>query len=203
MTRAEIPPDLPKPTDAALAAFEDLRQALFAPPILALPKAKSQKFVGVDACADQFGCALLQEQPDCTRLSVGYWSRGLSPAEKKYSTTERECLGVVWSALKLTHFLEGHRFLKRTDHQALSWIYSTTDSSGRLVRWRLLLSEYTFGMQYKPGSSHHNPDFLSRTDNDAAVEAMNDDIPCLALAETAVADLCTTTLVLRPPEVTS
>ena len=40
-------------------------------------------------------------------------------------------------------------------------------------------------MQYKPGASHHAPDFLSRTDNDAAVEDINDDMPCLALAETA------------------
>jgi len=90
MTRAEVPPDLPKPTDAALAAFDDLRQALLAPPILALPKAKGQMIVDVDACADQLGCTLLQEQPDGTRLPVGYWSRGLSPAEKNHSTTERE-----------------------------------------------------------------------------------------------------------------
>jgi len=40
-------------------------------------------------------------------------------------------------------------------------------------------------MQYKPGASHYAPDFLSRTDNDAAVEDINDDIPRLALAETA------------------
>ena len=63
MTRAEVPPDLPKPTVAAAAAFEDLRQALLAPPILALPKAKGQMIVDVDACADQLGCTLLQEQP--------------------------------------------------------------------------------------------------------------------------------------------
>ena len=50
---------------------------------------------------------------------------------------------------------------------------------------RLRLSDYTFDMQYKPGASHHTPDFLSRTDNDAAVQDINDDIPCLALAETA------------------
>jgi len=128
MTPAEVPMDLPKPTDAALAAFDDLRQALLAPPILALPKAKGQIIVDVDACADHPGRTLLQEQPDCNRLQVGYWSCGLSPAEKNYSTTERECLGVVWSVHKLRHFLDGHRFLIRTDHQALSWIYSTTDS---------------------------------------------------------------------------
>jgi len=53
------------------------------------------------------------------------------------------------------------------------------------MRCRLRLSKYTFDMQYKPGASHHAPDFVSRTDNDAAVEYINDDIPCLALAETA------------------
>jgi len=40
-------------------------------------------------------------------------------------------------------------------------------------------------MQYKPAASHNAPDFLSRTDNYAAFEDINDDIPCLALAETA------------------
>ena len=53
------------------------------------------------------------------------------------------------------------------------------------MRWHLRLSEYTFDMQYKPGASYHAPDFLFRTDNDAAIEDINDDIPCLALAETA------------------
>jgi len=185
LTRAEVPPDLPKPLDAAIAAFEDLRQALLEPPILALPKANGKMIVDVDACANQLGCTLLQEQPEGNTLPVGYWSRGLSSAEQNYSTTERECLGVVWSVLKLRHFLDGHRFLIRTDHQALSWIYSTTDSSGRLMRWRLRLSEYTFDMQYKPDASHHAPDFLSRTDNDAPFDDINDDISCLALAETA------------------
>jgi len=83
MTRAEVPPDLPKPSDVALAAFDDLRQALLAPPLLALPNAKGQIIADIDVCADQLGCTLLQEQPDGTRLPVGYWSRGLSPAEKK------------------------------------------------------------------------------------------------------------------------
>ena len=55
MNRAEVPLDLPKPTDVALAAFDDLRQALLAPPILALTKAKGQMAFVVDAFADQLG----------------------------------------------------------------------------------------------------------------------------------------------------
>jgi len=73
MTRAEVPPELLKPTDVTIAAFHHLRQALLAPPILALPKANGQMIVDVDACADQLGCTLLQEQPESTRLPVCYW----------------------------------------------------------------------------------------------------------------------------------
>jgi len=91
----------------------------------------------------------------------------------------------VWAVIKLRHFLDGQRFLIRTDHQALGWIYSTTDSIGRLMRWRLRLSEYTFDMVYNPGASHHSPDFLSRTSTVTPPEDIYDDIPWLALAETA------------------
>ena len=134
LTRAEIPPDLPPPTDVAIAAFEDLRNALLCQPVLALPKANRKLIVDVDARADQVGCTLLPEEPGQLLHPFGYWSRGLTAAEQKYSTTERECLGVVWTVLKLRHFLDGQRFLIRTYYQALSWIYSTTDSSGRLMR---------------------------------------------------------------------
>ena len=133
LTRAEIPPDLLPPTDMAVAAFEDLRNVLLCPPVLALPKANRELVIDVDACADQVGCTLLQEEPGELLHPVGYWSRGLTAAEQNYSTTERECLGVVWAVLKLRHFLDGQRFLIRMDHQAriadpriLSW-WTETD----------------------------------------------------------------------------
>jgi len=95
LTRAEIPPDLPPPTDVAIAAFEDLRNALLCPPVLAFPKANQKLVLDVDACDDQVGCTLLQEEPGELLHTVGYWSRGLTAAEQNYSTAEREWLGVV------------------------------------------------------------------------------------------------------------
>jgi len=53
------------------------------------------------------------------------------------------------------------------------------------MRWQLRLSEYTFDMVYKPGASHHLPDFLSRASTVAPPEDVHAYIPCLALAETA------------------
>jgi len=81
LTRAEIPPDLPPPMDVAIAAFEDLRNALLCPPIHDLPKANRKLVVDVDACADQVGCTLLQEELGELLHPVAYWSRGLTDAE--------------------------------------------------------------------------------------------------------------------------
>ena len=108
LNRAEIPPDLPPPTDVAIAAFEDPRNALLCPPVLSLPKANRKLVVDVDACADQVGCTLLQEEPGELLHPVGYWSRGLTAADQNYSTTERKCLGVVWAVLKLRYSSMGN-----------------------------------------------------------------------------------------------
>jgi len=82
LTRAEIPPDLPPPTVVAIAAFEDLRNALLCPPVIAFPKANRKLVVDVDACADQVGCTLLQEEPGELLHPVWCWSRGLTAAEQ-------------------------------------------------------------------------------------------------------------------------
>jgi len=128
---------------------------------------------------------LLQKKPDCTKFPGGFWSRRLSSAEEIYSKTECECLGVVRSIIRLRNFLDGHGFLIKTDNQAPRYIQSTTESSGLLMRWRLQLSEFALDVLYKPRASHHAPNLLTLKENDAAVEDITDDIPFVALAETA------------------
>jgi len=53
------------------------------------------------------------------------------------------------------------------------------------MRWRLRLSEYTLGIVYQSGASHHLPDFLSRASTVAPPEDIHDDTPCHALPKTA------------------
>jgi RNase H-like domain found in reverse transcriptase len=156
-------PQLNSLSEEQLAAFETLRSRLLDPPILALPRAEEGLFtLDTDASQEQIGCCLFQEQEGGTINPVGYWSRGLTSAERNYSTTEKECLAIVWAVLQLRPYLEGKHFVVRTDHNSLRWVLNLAEAQGRLARRRLRLLEFDFEVQYAPGKEHHGADTLSR-----------------------------------------
>ena len=59
------------------------------------------------------------EKQECP---VYYTSRQMSPAERKYTTTEREALAVVYACKKFQHYLLGYRIVFRTDHDSLKYL---------------------------------------------------------------------------------
>ena len=95
-------------------------------------------------------------------MPVGYWSKILNFPELNYIATERECYSVVWAITKLRPHIEGQKFVVRTDQDALRWLLTLSDPSGRLMRWRLRLSEFHFEIQYHQDRVHQVPDASSR-----------------------------------------
>ena len=153
------------PTEPQRKAFETLKEALVTPPILALPKRGRPYMVDCDASAYAVGAVLLQQQDEKDEKSwatIGYYSKTLTKEQRNYSASERECYAVVWSTLTLRPYLEGSHFKVRTDHNALKWMLTLNDPSGRLMRWRLRLMEYDYEIVYRPGLKHQVPDALSR-----------------------------------------
>jgi hypothetical protein len=153
-------PQLGGLTDIQRSSFETLRDCLLNPPILALPKARGQFTLDTDASSDQIVCCLFQEHQDAEKHPLGFWSRGLTSAEKNYSTTEKEFPAIVWAVLHLRPYLEGKRFVIRTYQHSLRWVLNLADAQGRLTRWRLRLQEFDFEVLYLPGKSHHAADIM-------------------------------------------
>jgi hypothetical protein len=96
-----------------------------------------------------------------------YLSRTLRSYERNYTILELELGAVVWSVLKLQHYLDGVPFTVVTDHQPILQVVSSNSStitSPRVERWRMLLQRYMGQITFvhKAGKRHLNVDALSR-----------------------------------------
>lgn len=144
------------------SAFNTLKERLVSAPILTCPNFQHPFTVQTDASAFGLGAVLSQDSPEGEKV-ICYLSRSLSKAERNYSTTERECLAVVWALDKLRPYIEGSHFTVITDHHSLIWLARLKDPSGRLCRWAVKLQQYDFTIVHRKGKDHAVPDCLSRT----------------------------------------
>ena len=58
------------------------------------------------------------------------------------------------------HYLIGRKFLLRTDHGALTWLFKFTELEGQVARWKEALSSIQFDIHHGPGRLHGNLDGL-------------------------------------------
>ncbi len=68
----------------------------------------------------------------------------MAAPEKKYTTTEREALTMIFAVRKYRYYLLPRKFIFHTDHNPLKYIVNKPDLTGRIARWILLMQEFIY-----------------------------------------------------------
>ncbi|KAF9758243.1 Retrovirus-related Pol polyprotein from transposon, partial [Nosema granulosis] len=98
------------------------------------PDFKKRFILTTDASNKGLGVVLSKEENGVER-PVAFASRGLRPAERNYSITEKEMLAALWGMEYFDMFLYGREFTVFTDHKALeAWNRKDIINSARIER---------------------------------------------------------------------
>ena len=153
-------------SESATQAMEALKNAVISAPCLARWECDRDTRVITDASKVGIG-AVLEQLHEKGWRPISFWSRRLSDPETRYSTTDREWLGVVEAVSRRWRgFLEDKPFLVCSDHAALSRkLHKSSHDpplNDRQCRWVEALMPFPFTYQYIQGSQNVVADALSR-----------------------------------------
>lgn len=107
-------------TPDALCAFDSLKDQISNATLLAHPSNSLKLALLVDASDFAVGASINQIK-DGDFEPLGFFSKSLSPTEKRYSTYDRELLAAYLAIRHFRHLLEGREFVLYTDHKPLTF----------------------------------------------------------------------------------
>lgn len=149
-------------TEKTTESFSLLKKLLTTTPVLVRPDFNKEFILVTDASKLGLGCILTQLDEDGKEHPIMFASRGLRSGESNYASTKLECLAVVWAVKMFRPYLFGRKFTIITDHSALTGLFKTSNPTGIIARWIVVLSEYEFDIKYRPGRVNESADFMSR-----------------------------------------
>jgi hypothetical protein len=125
------------------SAFEALKEALVAAPVLTRPDLKKPFCLDVDWSPKGVSAILSQREGRMERV-ITYASKGLTTVQKKFHPMEGECYALIWGIMHFRQYLHMIHFTLRTDHKPLEWLATVSDANGRRGRWIDMLQDFNF-----------------------------------------------------------
>ncbi|KAK5906498.1 hypothetical protein CgunFtcFv8_002359 [Champsocephalus gunnari] len=136
-------------------AFQDLKDSLISPPVLAMYDTNRETKVSADASSYGLGSVLLQKLEEDWR-PVAYMSRSLTQTEQRDAQVENEVLGLTWNCERFRNFLIGRHFELDTDHKPLLSLLGSQALDALppwIQRFRMGLMDYSYSITHVPGKS--------------------------------------------------
>ena len=151
-------------SDSCQNAFEKLKAILSNEPVLSAPNFDKAFKIAIDASDVGVGAVLLQDDESGIERPISYFSKKLNKYQAKYSTIEKEALGLI---LALQHFEvyitnSAGETIIYTDHNPLVFLEKFKTKNQRLFRWSLILQPYPLKIVHIAGKNNVIADALSR-----------------------------------------
>lgn len=146
-------------------AFRICKESLSKAVLLSYPAPNTPLAIMCDA-SDRAVGAVLQQKVENRWQPLSFFSKKLSPAQKKYSAYDRE-LTAIYLALKFfLHMVEGREFIIFTDHKPLTYAFQQKPEkcSPRQFRHLEYIGQFCTDIQHISGQDNVVADTLSRVD---------------------------------------
>lgn len=93
---------------------------------------------------------------------LAYINKAIGVRNMGLSIYEKELLALVTAISKWRHYLEGHQFIVKTDHQALKFLLEQRITTPLQQKWLTKLLGLNYEIVYKKGIENRVADALSR-----------------------------------------
>ena len=135
-------------------AFNAIKRVVAKETLLAYPAFSKTFEIHTDASDYQLGAVISQEGKP-----IAFFSRKLTQAQRNMTVTEKELLAIVETLKEFRNILLGHEIIVYTDHKNLTYKVFNTQ---RVMRWRLIIEEFSPTLKYLKGVNNPVADALSR-----------------------------------------
>ena len=127
-------------------------------------------YLQTDASEFGIGAYMFQLEADgVTHRPIEFLSKTLSATQRRWGIPDKEAYAIFYALKKWEHHLRDSEFILQTDHVNLTYV--NYEGTAKVKRWKMLIQEYRFKIEYLPGPLNVVADGMSRC---CAKESLND-----------------------------
>lgn len=150
-------------TTEAETIFNECKNDLAKATLIAHPLPDAKLILHVDASNYAVGAAL-QQAKNGHLEPLGFYSKRMTDTQKRYSTYDRELLGIYQAIKHFQHMIEGRECIVNTDHKPLTFAFrqKPEKASPRQLRQLDYIGQFITDIRHIAGKDNIVADTLSR-----------------------------------------